>query len=79
MLAALAINQTPKPKVLEHHPLSAWGALHNEEPDWGTAISEPFVIFPTGQNLIQATSPAPQQCALSSTERAQLRGCGGDE
>lgn len=24
----------------------------NEEPDWGTAILEPFVIFPTGSNLI---------------------------
>lgn len=49
----------------ERHPWGLWGDCRfacehlsdNEEPDWGTAISEPFVIFPTGQNLIGVTLP----------------------
>lgn len=41
-----------------HHPWGLWGdcwfacehSLDKEEPDWGTAISETFVIIPTGQS-----------------------------
>lgn len=44
----------------EHHPSGLWAdcgfacehLLDNEEPGGETAISEPFVIFPTGQKLI---------------------------
>lgn len=69
-----------------HHPWGLWGdcwfacehSLDNEEPDWGTAISETFVIFPTGQSPILVTPLTRQPHTPSHTQWVQLGGPGGD-
>lgn len=62
-----------------HHPWGLWGdcwfacehSLDNEEPDWGTAISETFVIIPTGQS---PTAGHPSHSRLTLNElRSEAR------